>query len=85
MTIETNVLKPQGYRVILAERRGTLSGQRDKLRNGLTKLEEAKEQVCGCLFLSLVFFLYHHREFTLIGISTVTLGRLSGGDHVRRA
>lgn len=35
----------QGYKVILAERRGTLSEQCNKLRNGLTKLEEAREQV----------------------------------------
>lgn len=34
----------QGYRFILAERRGTLSEQCNKLRNGLTKLEEAREQ-----------------------------------------
>lgn len=34
----------QGYKVILAERRGTLSEQCNKLRNGLTKLEEAREQ-----------------------------------------
>lgn len=38
-------LDSQGYRVILAERRGTLSEQCNKLRNGLTKLEEAREQV----------------------------------------
>lgn len=31
--------------MILAERRGTLSEQCNKLRNGLTKLEEAREQV----------------------------------------
>ncbi|CAM9677120.1 unnamed protein product, partial [Laminaria digitata] len=37
----------QGYRVILAERRGTLSEQCNKLRNGLTKLEEAREQASG--------------------------------------
>lgn len=66
MIDESNGFPPQGYRVILAERRGTLSGQRDKLQNGLTKLEEAKEQVRGCLFLSLVFYLCGHREFTLI-------------------
>lgn len=43
----------QGYKVILAERRGTLSEQCNKLRNGLTKLEEAREQArrhaCGRL------------------------------------
>ncbi|CAB1114177.1 unnamed protein product [Ectocarpus sp. CCAP 1310/34] len=42
----TNFLElVKGYKVILAERRGTLSEQRNKLRNGLTKLEEAREQV----------------------------------------
>lgn len=34
----------KGYRTILAERRGALSEQCNKLRNGLTKLEEAREQ-----------------------------------------
>ncbi|CAM9519888.1 unnamed protein product [Discosporangium mesarthrocarpum] len=42
----TNFLElVKGYRIILEERRGTLSDSCNKLRNGLTKLEEAREQV----------------------------------------
>lgn len=44
-TLAKFLIALQGYKVILAERRGTLSEQCNKLRNGLTKLEEAREQV----------------------------------------
>ncbi|CAM9519636.1 unnamed protein product, partial [Chrysoparadoxa australica] len=42
----TNYLElVKGYRLVLAERRAELSDSCNKLRNGLTKLEEAREQV----------------------------------------
>jgi dynein heavy chain len=42
----TNYLElVKGYRTILAERRSTINDSCNKLRNGLTKLEEAREQV----------------------------------------
>jgi hypothetical protein len=40
----------RGYRALLLEKLGALQGKADKLRGGLTKLEETAEQVLSCCF-----------------------------------
>jgi hypothetical protein len=55
----TNYLElVKGYKSVLEERRGTLSGSCSKLGNGLTKLEQARSQVCHLLCVWHRFYIH---------------------------